>query len=269
MLPSALLRKIPLINSQITDAPLSTKNRSLFQQFVNKINLRFSTINLANSYAGLKAYEVANKINSRVIYNGFDMKRIELLEDCSRIKDKFNIKTKYVICMVGAFADRKDYNTYLLVAKKIIKKRDDVTFLGIGTGSLLDKYRLEYKYNKRIVLPGRMSNVESIINISDICVLMTNGDVHGEGISNSIMEYMALGKPVIASDSGGTSEIIQNNKTGFVIPNKSEYELEIKILSLLNDRNMREMMGKLGKQRIIENFSIEAMTNSFIELFKG
>jgi glycosyltransferase involved in cell wall biosynthesis len=263
----ATSRNIKLINSQITNAP---KKINVFSKFgiQTKINFYFSDMILANSYMGLKSYGEENKKNSRVIHNGFNMARIESLKDSTIIRKQMNIKTKYVVCMVGAFVPRKDYTTYLFVAEKIIKERDDVTFLGVGNGEMLDCYRKKYKSNKKIILPGRISDVESIINASDICILMTNGDVHGEGISNSIMEYMALGKPVIASSSGGTSEIVQNKITGFVITNKSKNELESNILRLLKDKDLRENMGQLGKQRIIESFNIEAMTNSFIELYK-
>ena len=267
MLPSSILRKIPLINSQITNAPLIGTKRSLFQRFINNINLRTSTINLANSYAGLKSYSIENNKNSRVIHNGFNMNRIKLLEDSSKIRKQLNIKTKYVVCMVGAFSDRKDYETYLTVAEKIIKNRNDISFLGIGSGYLLEKYRKEYERFKRIILPGRMSDVESIINVSDICVLMTSGNVHGEGISNSIMEYMALGKPIVASDSGGTSEIVQNNKTGFIIPDKSYDELKTKIHYLLSNKKLRDEMGNLGKKRISDRFNIDLMLFSFLDLY--
>ena len=58
----------------------------------------------------------------------------------------------------------------------------------------------------KIIFLGKIANVENIINIFDIGILITNSKVHGEGVSNSIIEYMALGKPVIATRGGGTDQ---------------------------------------------------------------
>ena len=84
-------------------------------------------------------------------------------------------------------------------------------------------------------LLGRQSDVESIINISNICVLTTNVKIHGEGISNSILEYMAMGKPVIASCGGGTNEIVEDAVTGFLISPLSPRELAEKIEILIDN----------------------------------
>ena len=61
------------------------------------------------------------------------------------------------------------------------------------------------------------SNIEEIIKLFDICVLTNNTNGHAEGISNSIMEYMALGKPVIATNAGGNKELILDKVSGFLI----------------------------------------------------
>ena len=68
---------------------------------------------------------------------------------------------------------------------------------------------------------GIRSGIESLISAMDICVLST----FTEGISNSILEYMALEKPVIATAGGGTNEIVIDNKTGFLIKQSNPEEL--------------------------------------------
>jgi len=98
---------------------------------------------------------------------------------------------------------------------------------------------------------------------------MTNYKVHGEGISNSILEYMAMGKAVIASLGGGTNEIIEDNRTGFLINPSSPQELSEKIELLINNLELRRMMGIAGKQRIEDYFSINSMVNKFIQVYKN
>ena len=75
---------------------------------------------------------------------------------------------------------------------------------------------------------------------------------------------MALGKPVIATDGGGTNEILENNKTGFLIdPSDPEMLLE-KMELLLNNAALRDTMGMTGKKRIQDHFSIDKMVRDYI-----
>lgn len=262
----AKLLNIKLINSQITDAP---KKINWLSQFgiQTKINFLFSDAILANSHAGLKSYN-APKAKSSVIYNGFDFNRIKNLIPKNIIRRKFSIDTKNVIAMVATFSDKKDYNTYIKAALLILKKRKDITFLCIGSGDS-NKYEsmVTSEVKAFIKFIGRQSDVESIINICNCSVLSTNSDKHGEGISNSLMESMALGVPIIATEGGGTVELVINNETGFLVPSKSFKILANKIIELIDDEEKRLKMGIKSKDRIRKEFSIKKMISSFIDLY--
>ncbi|MBS1921531.1 MAG: glycosyltransferase [Bacteroidetes bacterium] len=265
--PVCRLLNIKLVNGMVVDTPVKTNFFSR-GQIRARMTFPFSNIVIGNSNAGLTGYKAPRK-KSQCIYNGFNFERLNRV-DHSLSKSSLNIAPGYLITMVGAFSDRKDYDTYISAAKMICDKRNDVTFIAIGDGgnftSVLNK--ITHQYKDRIQLLGKRSNVESLIAISDICVLTTNAKVHGEGISNSILEYMALGKPVIATTGGGTNEIVENNITGFLISSASPGELSEKIETLLDNRGLREKMGVAGKERIANMFSIEKMVNSYIEVYK-
>ena len=102
------------------------------------------------------------------------------------------------------------------------------------------------------------------MNICDFTVLST----YTEGISNSIMESMALGIPVIATDGGGTPEIIIDGENGILIPPKSPQILAEKMTDLLNNSEKVEYLGKNAIRQIKENFSIDKMIDEFILLYK-
>ena len=106
--------------------------------------------------------------------------------------------------------------------------------------------------------------MESFVNAMDICVLST----FTEGISNSILEYMALEKPVVATSGGGTNEIVVDNVTGFLIGPSNPEELAEKLDMLLNDADLRASMGQAGKQRVLNEFSIDKMSGKYIDLYK-
>ena len=264
-LPVAGLLKIKLINGMISNANCKILSANWIRA---KITFPFSDIIIGNSFAGIRAFN-APESKSIVIHNGFDFNRINNLKPRNSIINALNIKSKYVVGMVAAFHERKDYETYFNVAQKICRTRQDITFLAIGDGEYLDRYkaRLDQETNKNIMLTGRQESIESIISIMDIGVLLTNDKVHQEGISNAIVEYMALGKPVIASTGGGTKEIVMHNITGYMIDSGDESELEKKIIYLLGNKNVADAMGLKGREIISEQFDIKNMTNKYLEIY--
>ncbi len=90
---------------------------------------------------------------------------------------------------------------------------------------------------------------------------------YSEGLSNSIIEYMACGKPVIANDAGGTSEIITNNKTGFLLTDETTEEIANLIIELIDNKDKRNTIGENAKLHIEKHFSIERMGNDFYRLY--
>lgn len=263
-IPTKLLLKIPMLNSQITDAPSRVTNSILS----HKLTFLFSDRIISNTYAGLKAYDAPDD-RSNVIYNGFDFERISNLENNDVIRQRFSISSKYVIAMVAYFSVNKDYKTYIEAANKILSNNKDVTFLCIGAGNF-DMYKLMVKndYVDKVLFLGKQNNIESIMNICDIGVLITNNEKHGEGISNALLEFCALGKPVIATLGGGNGELIIQDKTGFLINPDSPEELFEKIELLLNNEKLRVSLGKKGKERVKNIFSIGNMIDDFSKEFK-
>ena len=267
MLPTRMLLRAKLVSFIIQDAPPQlSKLSKVWIRF--RIAVPFSDAIVANSQAGLNSYQVRNKIGYS-IHNGFDANRVKNVIDKSKVIEKFNIRSKYIVGMVGAFEERKDYDTLISAAQQILEKRDDITFLLVGSGSDLERCKrlVSVKYTDRIIFTGRQRDVESIINVFDIGVLTTNHLVHGEGISNAIMEYMAMKKAVIATKGGGTSEIVLDNLTGFVIEPQNPDILAEKINFLLNNDPIRIQMGDSGRSRLLTEFSLEKMTKAFLNLY--
>ena len=263
-IPAKLLINIPMINSQITNA----SGKIIKSKWNTKLGLLFSDLIIANSKAGLKSFD-APESKSIYIHNGFDFKRTENLKDSKEIRYKFHIKTKYIVCMIGSFTDAKDYTTFIQSANNILENRQDISFLCIGSGDDT-KYKslIEQKNNELILFLGRQKDIENIISICDIGIKTTNDDKHREGIPNTIMEFMAFGKPVIATNAGGTKELVVDNNTGFLISPKSPEILSEKITILLEEPLLRKKMGKCAKKRIMTQFNINIMTSMYVSVYK-
>jgi glycosyltransferase involved in cell wall biosynthesis len=92
--------------------------------------------------------------------------------------------------------------------------------------------------------------------------------VHGEGISNSIIEYMTLGKPVVANDAGGTKEIVHHNVNGYLIRHETETEMIRLITGLIDDPEKCTAFGKAGRQIIEVSFLLDNMGEAFEQTYQ-
>jgi len=267
-LPVKCLMRPVMINSIITDAP---SGMSLLdsRRFRFMITAPFSDVILSNSLAGLAAYK-APADKSYCIYNGFDFKRMSNLRDKSTIRHLYQIDGQKIVGMVGAFEPRKDYARFIDIANRVLSIRSDVTFILVGGGSMFEECRklVHPSHCKKVIFTGNVPDVESIVQAFTIGVLISNPEVHGEGISNAIMEYMAAGIPVLANDNGGNREIIVHEKTGFIIDYSDLDSWVGKINDLLDNPEKALKMGEAGRERIAGTFGIGQMIESFVNLYR-
>lgn len=265
-LPAIIIKKIPHINSHIADAPLQRKKYD-FHSIITNIGFKFSTIILSNSHAGLQSYGVSGK-KCRIIYNGIRLERFSDLPDKKVVKTKYNIRTEYAVIMVASFTPNKKYGQFLDIAEFFSGWRNDITFLGVGDTeediSEFEKIRSRAQKIENVILCEKIESVEPLINACDIGVLFT----YSEGLSNSIIEYMACSKPVVANDAGGTRELIVNNMTGFLITDETTDEIAGLISELLDNTERRNTLGRNARLHIEENFSIDRMGAEFHRLYR-
>ena len=223
-----------------------------------------------NSMAGLKSYKAPSK-KSLCLYNGFDFERTLVKYDLKEIKDKYHISTNKVVSMFARMQYHKDYHTFILAAKMILEKNDDVTFLCVGGGPMYDSINamVENPFKDKILLLGQIDNVDELISITDISVLCTNSNKHKEGISNSILESLAFGKPVIATRGGGTDEIIRDGINGFLIEPNNSIVLRDKLSVLLQNTQLQLDFKKNAIEFARNNFSLEKSSTQYIDLYES
>jgi glycosyltransferase involved in cell wall biosynthesis len=266
VLPFKILWKFKLINSQITNAP---SGFSFGDKIIDKINFLFSDFIVSNSKAGITSYNPPlNK--TLVIPNGMRMERFTNLPAKESIKVKYKIRTEYMVIMVATHTNKKDYQLFFKVAKEVIKLRNDVSFVSAGwfdPESSYFKNNLEIIDNEeRIILVGEIRDVEALVNASDIGVLFSTSS-YGEGLSNSILEYMALGKPTIATNFGGSKELVSDDETGYLFEPANFSFIVQKINSLLDNPLILKKMGEKSKQIVDQNYTIEIMGQKYQNLY--
>lgn len=269
-LPAVIGLGIPLLNGQITSAPPNAARWSL-NKMIDRINFKFSTVILSNSRAGIEAYKPPLR-KIKIIYNGINLSRFQNLPAPEQVRSKYGIATRYVVVMVATFSSNKDYRTFFRVAEKITRVRDDVTFIAVGDScrdkNVFKPFRELVDRNPRIMLTGRITDVEAVVNSCTVGVLFSNIKKHGEGISNAIIEYMSLARPVMANDAGGTKEIVHHNVNGYLLTHQNENEIAGLISELIDDPEKCRAFGRAGRKIIEEEFLIEKMGRAFEQTYE-
>lgn len=176
-----------------------------------------------------------------------------------------------VVGMVAKFRRQKDQQTFLLAARRVLAVDPTVVFVLAGDGPLrgsVEQLAREMGLAGSVWFIGavRPEAVGAFLHHVDISVLATNGN---EGIPNVVLEAMAMGNPVIASDTGGCGEAIQNGVTGFLVPPRDPERLADRILRLLADEAEAARMGKAGHELAETEFALARMVERFARLYEG
>lgn len=234
-------------------------------RLVMKIAYSYADAVVSNSRAGLIAKK-APKDKSHVIYNGFDFARLEAKPfDENALRSELHLGKKRVVTMVARFDRAKNWKMFIDVAERFADD-ENVVFLAVGDGPLIDNYKT--LGNENVVFAGRRSDVENILKITDVSLLFSNSDVHAEGVSNSIMEAMAAGVPVIATRGGGTAEIISDGENGFIVePDDVDSATRLCRELVVDNPEKRNEMGEKAVDEIKSRFLLSKMTADYVVLY--
>ncbi len=180
-----------------------------------------------------------------------------------------NAESLRVVC-VSRMDPEKDHETLLKAFARCTAdaaSRAAELFL-VGDG--VERGRLEALADElglggRVHFMGEQHDVPAILSRMDAGVLIPKSN---EGLSNSILEYMAAGLPVICSDCGGNTELVSAGENGWVVPVSDEKAVS-SALEKLRDAQTRKKMGAKGRKRLEEGFSMQFVLEDFEALYHG
>jgi len=202
------------------------------------------------------------------ISNGINLERFKNPSHLSPLRNELSIpENALIVGMIGRFCVEKDYETFFEAAQRISQSLNNVYFLAIGDGNRQEELKIwvkKHANSSHIIFTGQRSDTPDLIHLMDIGVLSS----HNEGCPNVVLEYMACDKPVVASDVGACSELILDSETGFLIPPSSPDIMAKKITQLLEDKNLRDKMGRLGRKRVEESFSSKILAKNTEDLYQ-
>ncbi|HLA11561.1 MAG TPA: glycosyltransferase [Pyrinomonadaceae bacterium] len=198
-----------------------------------------------------------------VVYNGLDLRRLATRVTRSESLSLLGLPPdevwprRFVSMVANMRHEVKDYPMFLRSARKVKDAVPDAAFLLAGEGELSDSLRAlahELGIQSSTFFLGRCENVAELLNISEICVLSSKA----EGFSNSILEYMAAARPVVATDVGGAREVVSEGETGHLVLSGDNEMMAEQLIALLRDPERARVMGDRGRRLIEEKFSCEA-----------
>jgi len=226
------------------------------------------TVVIANSQAGLDAFGISSG-RGRVLYNGFASERFERA-NFDRTNSSSDPKARFQVVMAATMDNRKDFPVFIESARQLLDSGLLVTrFTSLGGGSdheaLVDS-AADLIETGFMVFPGRVPEVMDYYESADVGVMLST-PIHGEGLSNSIMEYMASSLPVVCTDQGGNRELVIDGVTGFLIPPSNAEALTEKLIWLEANRNQARAMGQAGRKRIGNEFSVDKMVERATEIY--
>jgi glycosyltransferase involved in cell wall biosynthesis len=145
--------------------------------------------------------------------------------------------------------------------------RDDVHLLIIGDGPYrprLEKFRDQVRIGDKVHFLGHRDDVADLMPHFD-AILSTSSY---EGQSNSILEAMAAGVPVVASDIPGTRDLVVDGETGYLVPLGDRTSFARYVNRLLDDRPLAESLGQAARRRVAEQFSVQTMIDRYADLYR-
>jgi L-malate glycosyltransferase len=205
-----------------------------------------------------------------VIYNPVAMQRLN--EGLAQVPDRTDLGIRngdHVVGMVATVRPVKDYATFLQAARLVLNRFPKTAFVAVGHPvddylAELQKLAAELRIESHISWLGAVQNPFSLLPHFDIGVLSSLS----EGFSNALLEYSAAGIPIVATEVGGTSEIVVNGQTGFLVQPQNAKALADRICTLLENQQLRKQFGSKARERTCALFSQEACLDAYVALYE-
>lgn len=264
---AAIIARVPVIVTSERNVDMWEER---FKPTIGRWLDRFTYRTTGNSRA-VKDYLVKKGLTPDkvdVIYNGVDPERFEGEPVTPGVtRSELGIPPHHsVVGLLARLEPQKDPLTFLRAAAILVKKLPTVSCLVIGGGSLqaeLEREAQALGLGDRVTFTGPRRDVARLLAACDVSVISSVK----EGMSNTIMESMAAGKPMVATRVGGNAELIAEGETGFLVPPRDPAALAGAVERILEDPTLAKAMGHQARVRIAQRFSVEAMVKSTERLY--
>jgi glycosyltransferase involved in cell wall biosynthesis len=242
-------------------------SKQWLENFVN----RFTDLIVANSEGVMRDVLKREKLDRkklRLIYNGVDIDEFLKSPDVEASRRELGLERDALA--VGVVANLIHYKGHreIITAASVLKPSfPHVRFVFVGRDGgvrqQLDEQVRRLGLEREILFAGSQRDIPRIMHAFDILLLAS----HEEGFSNVLLEGMAAGKPIVATDVGGNAEAVVDGETGIIIPPRNPQAIATALQRLLENPELRRTMGEKGRQRVREHFSREKLIQNMDRLY--
>jgi glycosyltransferase involved in cell wall biosynthesis len=202
-----------------------------------------------------------------VIHNGVDTLAFNpegTFRDIS--KDLSIEKEDMVIGCVGRIVHSKGLSYLLEALPEILHRYRSVKLLIVGDGSLKEDLREQARRLRildRVIFAGRRRDIPDILSRMNVFVIPSIK----EGLPNAILEAMAMGKPVVATNVGGIPEVVQHGVSGLIVPPRDVERIARSVITLIDEPGKAKNMGEKARGFIMEQYSMQSTVQKWQTLY--
>lgn len=203
----------------------------------------------------------ADKCKIELVYNGVESLTKAQLEMKTDLFESEKRQGRIIVGCVGRFVKEKRYCDVVEAAKSLRKQYDNILFVLVGGRGEYDLYREQIENSElknNIILVGEVINPLAYIKSFDIFLMSSSH----EGMPNSLMEAMSMGKAVVATNVGGIPDLVTTGVNGILVPVADPVKIVDALKILIENR---ELINEYGKNNIVKmrEFSIEKMVDKY------
>lgn len=276
--------KVDIVNTHSSsDSWVATIAARLSKARPSVIRTRHLSTPIGRSFLSSLIYNVlpdaiittGEEIRQRMINdNAFDAKKIFSIPtgidldrfNPSKVRPAFQPKG-FSIGMIGVLRSWKGHQFFIKAIPEILESIPDAHFYIVGDGPQYENIKNhihKLSLQNKVFMLGHRENIPEILSSLDIVV---HPSYANEGVPQSILQALAMEKPVIASDTGAIKEIIIDGETGFLIKPKDPERLSEKVIALYKNPELMIKVGKKGRKIIEKDYSIEKMLDKIESLY--
>lgn len=268
----AKIKRIPLVHTEHSAKHSVVSNKMVdlisktYDHTIGSLIVKSAWKNIGNSNATCNFLRHLGANEPIIIHNGVDTNVFR--KKNSKLKDKLILENSVVITFIGRLIYAKGVHDLISVFSDIESKFSNLKLLIVSDGPYRQELeRLAEKTCKKKILFLGQKNREDLVEILSITDIFVNPS-YSEGLPTSVLEAAAIGLPIVATDVGGTSEIIENYKTGLVVPPGDIKLLKEKIFELIKDKNSRKNLGENAHKVIKEKFDWNIITKKYENIYE-
>ena len=260
-------RPRPLVISTVHSSRIrSTEDRDLMRALTPQIDHLIAV-----------SRAIVNKINDEgrtgapvtLIHNGVDLERYSQQEACCTLREEYGMPPGApIVGVVARLEPEKGHATLLEAWPLVLDRLPEAHLLVVGEGSRLEALQAQAAslgIAHQVVFTGRRDDVPAVTAALDVAVLPSYREAQGL----TILEAMALSRPVVASNVGGIPEMVEDGVTGLLVPPYQPVPLAEAIVRVLTDHPLADMLGRAGHDLVHRRFCVEAMVRAIEDLYEG